>query len=538
MRELISNLLLVGSFLILSPIAFMHSSTAHAQNRLITLADARQELAVPAYTASERSLLAEQGLFTIENLFVHRELKIADFGQGHDPVPPLEDLVRDAATLDNRQFHNRITQIFTTLHDLHTNYIAPAPRSCGIPFIPLFLEGVLLGDEEVIVVSGKTQAGSELTEDVQRGMQLVSVNDRPVEQVLGELMLVSGGANAAAMRFRAIQLLTFRGSQVELPAEDQMKMKFLQEGLETEVTIPWLSMMLDSCLNENEDSESTEESLSLDIAMNMAQNEFQKEFNKVFDKNNLIKEKPPLTDIIVEEFQERFNEVYRHSNNESAEAPEAEAPEAAAPPAWSKVFTAEVLNTPAGKLGYINLKSFYWDDPNLDASTVVEAFRRTLEIGLVGVDSLVIDIRNNPGGLITFSEELVQLFAPQGVDPTTVRMLANPLNEKIFIKSNGSENRWSHAIRKAIDNGQKYMEPLAITPPTEANMMGQVWFKPVVVLTNAGCYSACDLFSAGMQDSGAATIIGVHSTTGAGGANVMEYSTFQQIMGNGVTTHS
>jgi hypothetical protein len=110
-------------------------------------------------------------------------------------------------------------------------------------------------------------------------------------------------------------------------------------------------------------------------------------------------------------------------------------------------------------------------------------------------------------------------------------MLANQLNEDIFLKANGQEdNRWSSAVRGALKAGHEMISPMPITPKTEANSLGQIWFRPVVVLTDAACFSACDLFSAGMQDNGAGVVIGIHKTTGAGGANVMEHAVFRQIM--------
>ena len=43
---------------------------------------------------------------------------------------------------------------------------------------------------------------------------------------------------------------------------------------------------------------------------------------------------------------------------------------------------------------------------------------------------------------------------------------------------------------------------------------------PVVLITDAVCYSAADIFAAGFQDNGLGTILGTDGHTGAGGANV------------------
>jgi C-terminal processing protease CtpA/Prc len=60
----------------------------------------------------------------------------------------------------------------------------------------------------------------------------------------------------------------------------------------------------------------------------------------------------------------------------------------------------------------------------------------------------------------------------------------------------------------------------------ECNQLGMAYVKPVGILTNAACYSSCDLFAAAAQDNGAAIIFGEDGTTGAGGANVIEHESF------------
>jgi C-terminal processing protease CtpA/Prc len=57
-----------------------------------------------------------------------------------------------------------------------------------------------------------------------------------------------------------------------------------------------------------------------------------------------------------------------------------------------------------------------------------------------------------------------------------------------------------------------------------------VYFKPVAVLNNANCYSACELFSAAMQDTRGAFIFGEDPQTGGGGANVLTHRFFMQVL--------
>ncbi len=77
-----------------------------------------------------------------------------------------------------------------------------------------------------------------------------------------------------------------------------------------------------------------------------------------------------------------------------------------------------------------------------------------------------------------------------------------------------------------VYGNSSFSPSLALTDRDQADYFGQVYVKPVAVFTNAQCYSACDMFAAHMQDSGAAVIFGQDPRTGAGGANVVSYNDF------------
>jgi hypothetical protein len=48
----------------------------------------------------------------------------------------------------------------------------------------------------------------------------------------------------------------------------------------------------------------------------------------------------------------------------------------------------------------------------------------------------------------------------------------------------------------------------------------RLYFGPVILVTDARCYSAADIFAAGFQDNGIGPVLGVDGNTGAGGGNV------------------
>lgn len=481
-------------------VAALVSSSSDASPHAQVLASARDQFVFPAYTAQEKTLLASQAHFFLEQLFVHRDLKISEFGPEFDPVPRLAELRDKAATMSPAALNSSLLTTFNDLHDLHTNFIAPKPLACASSFVPLEFTSVSDQGKRLVVISGKSKLLKELTKDLEIGMQLTAIDGKPLEQVLGDLAKVSGGANPDAMRARAVQMLSMLSHATHaLPQTNERSFVFKrQNGEALTITLPWIAYWEDSCLADKE----RKNIMPFSQAMTMAVDDYQRRYTRIFDQ-------PELTGEPVPGFAERDTTA-----------------------ALSEVFSVQLLNTPAGRLGYVKLKAFYWDDESLDLGTVVEAFRRTVEADLTDASGLVIDVRGNPGGVIVMAEKLVQLFAPRGVEPSTVRMLANDLNAEIFRRANDGDNRWTAAIEAARHTQQRYTAPLPITPANEANTIGQIWFRPVVVLTDATCYSACDIFTAGMQDNGAATILGIDAATGAGGANVMDYETFQAIFSN------
>lgn len=481
---------------------FSFAQISFAATKIANLEDTRKDFVVPKYTSEQRKTLANQAKLVLSDLFVHKDLKVTHFGPSVDPLPKVETIAINAEKATDEELHKSLSNTFSSLHDLHTNFISPRPFACGMVFFPLRFESVKEGNEALVVVSRKLKVKSELVEGIEVRDQLLEYNGMPVEKALEQLKAFSGGANSDAMRMRAVQLLSFRSLMLadSLPQENKLKLKFKNAEKTYEKEIPWLSLADTDCVEGNQDRNNSRLNRTKMLeSMRMGSDEFQKKYNKIFGTPSLVNE-----------------EMLTATDEDLAE-----------------IFEVVPLTTPAGKIGYVRLKAFTWDNRSLDVATVIDGFRRAIEVTLADTAALVIDVRSNPGGNIVFAEKLVQFFSTRAVEPSTVRMLANSLNEQIFIKANGAENRWSKALNQAIKDKQKYTAPLSITPANEANDFGQIWYKPTVVLTDASCYSACDIFTAGMQDMGAATIIGLHKNTGAGGANVMEHKTFRAIMGEG-----
>lgn len=124
------------------------------------------------------------------------------------------------------------------------------------------------------------------------------------------------------------------------------------------------------------------------------------------------------------------------------------------------------------KIGYIYLPMFYVDtqDPQ-GAHCAADVQKLVLQLKEAGIDGLVIDLRNNPGG----SLEEVSNMAAQFIDHGPVVQLKDKLAVNAMTKNSGTPS---------------------------------IYTGPMTVLVNGGSASASEIFAAAMQDYHRAIIIG------------------------------
>lgn len=120
-----------------------------------------------------------------------------------------------------------------------------------------------------------------------------------------------------------------------------------------------------------------------------------------------------------------------------------------------------------GQVGYINLSSFSGSTPSKDFKKAL------LDLKKQGITSLVIDLRNNGGGLLDQAVEIVNLFVPRG---------------KTIVTTKGK-------IKQASNTYKTLREPL----DTDI---------PIAVLVNSGTASSSEILSGALQDLDRAVIVG------------------------------
>ena len=116
-----------------------------------------------------------------------------------------------------------------------------------------------------------------------------------------------------------------------------------------------------------------------------------------------------------------------------------------------------------------------------------------------------------------------------------MQFINTPLNLKIAKKHRANPvgidlGSWFPSMDQALQTGAAFSGAFPITPVDGANALGQEYAGPVILITDALCYSATDIFAAGFKDHKIGPVLGVDDNTGAGGANVWTHALLKQLL--------
>jgi len=424
-----------------------------------------------------------QARIILEQIYVHHDVKLRDFGSEADPTPALNEIEANIEKLSTMDFHKKMSDIFYRLRDLHTLYFLPQPYSCYSTLLPFLVQEVKLPDGKKVAAISEVDEESEAFKFMPKpfpihvGDIVTKYDGVEIETAIRNQMVRSFGANPEASRRYSFELIRFKEQSLEfLPEKDTVKLELKNDkGESYNVTVPWVSRINKDCLAEAQ----TPELLRAPVLR-----------TKKFDvPAKPVKRPTKTTGLRVLQQGDSADPILSWSINKNE----------------------------FGNYGYIYLSSFTPEVLTIDQ--VVEELKTILlQDEMKQTNGLVFDMRGNGGGQLPLAEKIIQFFGPKRIQPELLYLKNSPAN-LYYLNTLFPNDPFTGLINEAEASGQAFTKLLPMTREDRINDLGQFYFKPMAVFTDATCYSACETFSAMIQDYQIGTIFGEESTTGGGGAN-------------------
>lgn len=490
--------------------ASSHLASELPRLRAVLPADAGLSLA-------DKRILVDQARVLIEQVYAHLHLKVALYGI--DPVQRLTLLQyrlenpQDEVVTRELEFHRELLSIIHSMHDLHTNYVLPTPYRRLTAVLPFLVEEFFDDQEQPHYIVTKMTTGLE-HEHFKPGVEVLVWNGLPVTEAIRRNGEQESGSNAAARFAVGLRSLTIRTLAISLPPEEvSIRIKYHDTAdQEREIDFEWLTIGAPAVTTADEGSA---HALTRSAAPAAA----------------YTPDIPDSEDLYLESLMgyhlqaEQINACRQHLYANTEEGPVIQ-PALGAPldTSMPDVIRAATVKTADGEFAYLRLFSFMVRDNQAFLAEVIRLLQALPQNGLV------LDLRGNPGGLITAAETLLQLLTPRTIEPEKAQFKSGPLVRELCRRNSPSPlipqinlQPWVDSLSRAHASGALYSTGHSITSEREANAIGQVYTAPVVLITDAYCYSAADMFAAGFRDHTIGPILGASDNTGAGGANVWRH---------------
>ena len=451
----------------------------------------------------DRLRIVEQALLLLNMNYVHLPLKRAMHAV--DPIQRLKLLrFRLLEMKENRMpsemhFHQRMIEIFASTRDLHTMYLLPAPYKDHVAYLPFLIEQYFErergGRTEKFTVSRVVEEYYQAIPDAcpeilsfKPGVEVLYWCGVPIRRAIEINGETQAGSNVEARFARGLDNLTIRPLETSLPPDEKWVALTYRThtGEILTLTQEWLV-------------HTTGPAGSAPLASRSS------------------RKKRAAIDVK----KTRINQV-----RQTLFAPR----EVRVRTSLEHSFQADIRTINGREFGYIRIFSFDIDSPG----EFVDEFMRVLKSDGFPQHGLIVDVRSNGGGNIRAGERLLQLFTPRRIKPELFEFLNTPLNLEICRRAPKNWNlaRWADSIAEAVITGATYSIGLPLNSEDDCNDIGQIYYGPVVLITDALSYSTTDIFAAGFQDNRIGEVLGTSENTGAGGANVWWYRDLVNAVGN------
>lgn len=455
-------------------------------------------------TRRERLRIVDQALLVLEMNYVHLPLKRAMHAV--DPIQRLKLLrfrlleLKESEMTSESQFHRRILEIFASTRDLHTLYLLPAPFKDRVACLPFLIEQFFETDKKRHIVEKfmVSRVATGFFDSIQNpgpevlgfkpGVEVLYWNGIPIKRAIEINGETQAGSNLEARFARGLDNLTIRPLETSLPPDEK-----------------WIALTYRS-------RDGKVLTLKQEWLLYKAGDE-----GTAQPASRSTRKKRAAIDIK----KTRINQIRR-----TFFAPR----NVRVRTGFKNIFYAEVRRVGGRDFGYIRLFSFDVDDPE----EFVDEFARVIKSEGFPQEGLIIDVRGNGGGKIRAGERLLQFFTPQRIRPELFEFINTPLNLEICRLAPKQWNlaRWADSIAESVITGATYSSGFPVNSERACNDVGQIYYGPVILITDALSYSATDIFAAGFQDNEIGEVLGTTDNTGAGGANVWWYEDLIRAIGN------
>ena len=453
----------------------------------------------------DRRRLVDQALVLLADNYVHLTMKSAMHAV--NPVQRLRllrdrlDRQRTVGEVPEWRFHAEMSAIFHSVRDLHTNYLLPRPFSGKVAFLPFLVEEYHAADGSHYVVSRVVQGFS--APGFGPGAELTSWSGMTVDRAVELNADRFAGSNDAARHARGVESLTVRSLRSHLPPVEQWVVVGYRgtDGVDRELRQDWLV------------ADNLPPFADVDALSPAAANSGLDIGGDEIGRAKTLLFAPDVAGYGLSGQQQQFAGAG-----------------ADLPTSLPQVFRARTVATASGTFGHLRIFTFSVDDPDAFVAEFIRLVDQLPDNGLI------LDVRGNGGGHIFASEFTLQTLTPHPVVPEPVQFAATALNRRICRQHNGNPTGqidltpWVASLDQATETGAAYSASFPISPVDGANAIGQRYHGPVVLVTDARCYSATDIFAAGFQDHGIGPVLGVDPNTGAGGANVWTHALLKQLL--------
>jgi hypothetical protein len=440
-------------------------------------------------TFEDRKLLIEQAIVLLDGLYVHLPAKRKRYDA--DPIGNLRLLMQRLPQIGSDvEFHQEMCDVFASLRDLHTNYCLPTYYQDKVAFLPFQVEPWCDAGKVKYLVSA---TAVDFNHPVFKpGVEVLSWNSKPISDAIAVVANQNAGSNTAAHHARGVVRLTLHAlAKSPPPTESRIVVGYRShDGKERQINFEWRVRTLE----QHDDP-----------------------YHHAIGRSAAHKG----LDLEGDHLRRTRKWLYRR---DGVRPP---SPQLEIPSKHPMVFEARAVHTGSGSFGYLRIRSFLLDPP----SDFVNEFKRLITHEKMPRHGLIVDVRDNSGGIVSAAEQALHFLSSKPINPEPMQFIETPLSRRLReIQSPdnpGASEDFSQWREPERDSGFSVGAPLTDLGAVENQAAG--YDGPIVLIVNALCYSATDVFAAGFWDNGIGEVLGTDENTGAGGANVFTHEALRRL---------